>query len=145
VYQLQRAEAPESVQLIRDYDPSLPDSLLARDELIQALLNVMRNAVQAVGAAGKVTLRTRFHSNVMINTRRHRAACCVQVEDDGPGVPDELRQTLFLPLVSSKSDGTGLGLSVAQDMLSRQHGIIEFNSVPGRTVFSLLLPLEGLQ
>lgn len=145
VYQLLRAEAPEGVRLLRDYDPSLPDSLLARDELIQALLNVMRNAVQAAGPGGRVTLRTRFQSNVTINSRRHRAVCCVQVEDDGPGVPEELRQTLFLPLVSSKSDGTGLGLSVAQEMLSRQHGIIEFESVPGRTVFSLLLPLENVQ
>jgi len=142
-YQLLRAEAPEGVQLLRDYDPSIPDAQLARDELIQALLNVMRNAVQAVGGSGRVLLRTRSQSNVTISGKRHRLACCLQVEDDGPGVPDELRKTLFLPLVSSKSDGTGLGLSVAQDMLARQRGIIEFESAPGRTVFSLLLPLEG--
>jgi two-component system, NtrC family, nitrogen regulation sensor histidine kinase GlnL len=143
VYQLLRAEAPEGVQLARDYDPSIPDAQLARDELIQALLNVMRNAVQAVGRSGRVLLRTRSLSNVTISGKRHRLVCCLQVEDDGPGVPDEMRKTLFLPLVSSKSDGTGLGLSVAQDMLARQRGIIEFESAPGRTVFSLLLPMEG--
>jgi two-component system nitrogen regulation sensor histidine kinase GlnL len=116
---------------------------LARDELIQALLNVMRNAVQAVGGAGRVLLRTRSLSNATVSGKRHRLVCCLQVEDDGPGVPEDMRKTLFLPLVSSKSDGTGLGLSVAQDMLARQRGIIEFESAPGRTVFSLLLPLEG--
>jgi two-component system nitrogen regulation sensor histidine kinase GlnL len=143
VYQLLRAEALPDVQLVRDYDPSIPDAQLARDELIQALLNVMRNAVQAVGKSGRVLLRTRSQGNVTISGKRHRLVCCLQIEDDGPGVPEELRKTLFLPLVTSKSDGTGLGLSVAQDMLARQRGFIEFESAPGRTVFSLLLPLEG--
>jgi two-component system nitrogen regulation sensor histidine kinase GlnL len=143
VFQLLRAEAAAGVELVRDYDPSIPDAQLARDELIQAVLNVMRNAVQAVGAAGRVILRTRSLSNLTISGRRHRLVCSLQVEDNGPGVPDEMRKTLFLPLVSSKSDGTGLGLSVAQEMLARQRGMIEFVSAPGHTVFSMLLPLEG--
>lgn len=143
VYRLLRSEAPDGVAIERDYDPSLPEGLFDRGELIQALLNIARNAMQAVGSPGRVLLRTRVLSNLLINATRHRLVCCLQVEDDGPGVPAELRKTLFLPLVTGKNDGTGLGLTVAQDMVARHRGVIEFESVPGRTVFSLLLPLES--
>jgi two-component system nitrogen regulation sensor histidine kinase GlnL len=148
VLKLVRSEAPASVSIERDYDPSVPDAPFARSEIIQALLNVVRNALQAVvpaeGTGGQVTLRTRVLTNHAINGVRSRLVCCIQVEDNGPGVPDELRKTLFMPLVTGKSEGTGLGLAVAQDMVARHHGIVEFDSAPGRTVFSLLLPLEGV-
>jgi two-component system nitrogen regulation sensor histidine kinase GlnL len=144
VHRLLCAEAPVGVKVDRDYDPSVPEAPFARSEVIQALLNIARNALQAVGEAGRVVLRTRVLTNVAINVTRHRLVCCLQVEDDGPGVPEALRKTLFLPLVTGKSDGTGLGLAVAQDMASRHRGIIEFDSAPGRTVFSLLLPLENV-
>ena len=144
VQRLLSAEAPAGVSIERDYDPSVPEALFARSEIIQALLNIARNALQAVGANGHVLLRTRVLSNLAINATRHRLVCCLQVEDSGPGVPDALRKTLCLPLVTGKSDGTGLGLAVAQDMVSRHRGIIEFDSAPGRTVFSLLLPLESV-
>jgi two-component system nitrogen regulation sensor histidine kinase GlnL len=144
VYHLLRGEAPAGVAIERDYDPSLPEGLFDRGELIQALLNIARNALQAVGPSpGRVLLRTRVLCNLHINATHHRLVCCLQVEDNGPGVPAELCKTLFLPLVTGKSDGTGLGLTVAQDMVARHRGIIEFESVPGRTVFSLLLPLEN--
>ena len=91
---------------------------------------------------GRLVLRTRALSNHAIGTQRHRLLACVQVEDDGPGVPEELRRTLFLPLVTSRAAGTGLGLSVAQDMVRRHRGALEFGSRPGHTVFSMLLPLE---
>ena len=142
VYQLLRSEAPPGVSIERDYDPSLPDGRFDRNEIIQALLNIARNALQALAGSGKLVLRTRALSNLNIGPQRHRLLACVQVEDDGPGVPEELHQTLFLPLVTSKAEGTGLGLSVAQDMAARHRGVIEFESRPGRTLFSILLPLE---
>lgn len=142
VYQLLRTEAPPGVSIERDYDPSLPDGRFDRNEIIQALLNIARNALQALSGSGKLVLRTRVLSNQNIGPQRHRLLACVQVEDDGPGVAEELQQTLFLPLVTTKAEGTGLGLSVAQDIVARHHGVIEFESRPGRTVFSLLLPLE---
>jgi two-component system nitrogen regulation sensor histidine kinase GlnL len=143
VYRLLRSEAPASVVIERDYDPSVPSGDFDRNELIQALLNVARNALQAVGARGRIVLRTRALSNMSVGGRRRRLVACVQVEDDGPGVPADLQQTLFYPLVTGRPEGTGLGLSVAQELLSRHRGILEFESLPGRTVFSLLLPLEG--
>ena len=142
VFQLLRNEAPPGVSIERDYDPSLPDGHFDRNEIIQALLNVARNALQALAGSGQLVLRTRALSNRSIGAQRHRLLACVQVEDDGPGVPEKLQRTLFLPLVSSKTEGTGLGLSVAQGMVARHQGEIEFETRPGRTVFSILLPLE---
>lgn len=141
VYHLLRAEAPVGIHIERDYDPSLPNASLDRDQIIQALLNVARNAMQALGESGHIVLRTRVLSNVSIGSVRHRLVASVQVEDDGPGVPEELRSSIFYPLVTGRSQGSGLGLAVAQDFAIRHGGIIEFESEPGRTVFSLLLPL----
>jgi len=145
VIKLIRAEAPAGVQLERDYDPSLPDSSLDRNQIVQALLNVVRNAMQAVGNHGRIVVRTRVRSGVNIGKVRHRLVTVIEVEDNGPGVPPDLIKTLFLPLVTGRSNGTGLGLAVAQDLATRHGGIIEFTSQPGRTVFSLLLPLEEPQ
>jgi two-component system nitrogen regulation sensor histidine kinase GlnL len=142
VYQLLRNEGAPGVSIERDYDPSLPDGQFDRNEIIQALLNIARNALQALAGSGRMILRTRALSNLNIGPKRHRLVACVQVEDDGPGVPEELQQTLFLPLVTSKANGTGLGLSVAQDLVARHQGVIEFESRAGRTVFSIMLPLQ---
>ncbi len=142
VRRLMRGEAPAAVAIDRDYDPSLPSALLDRDQLVQALLNVARNALQAVGERGLITLRTRALSNVTIAGRKHRLAASLQVQDDGPGVPEELRGSIFFPLVTGRPSGTGLGLAVAQDIVMRHGGLIEFESEPGCTVFALQLPLE---
>jgi two-component system nitrogen regulation sensor histidine kinase GlnL len=142
VYRLARAEAPAGVAIERDYDPSLPAVALDRDLCVQAMLNLARNAVQAVGERGRLTLRTRALTNATIGALRHRIVAALQFEDDGPGVPPELGETIFYPLVTARTGGTGLGLAVAQDIATRHGGIIEFDSRPGRTVFSLLLPLE---
>ena len=146
VFHLLRSEAAAGIVIERDYDPSLPNALFDRNEIIQALLNVARNALQAVDAAnGRVILRTRVLTNINIGTVRHRLVANVQVEDNGHGVPPELQRSVFYPLVTSRSTGTGLGLAVAQDLVTRHHGIVEFESRPGHTVFSLLLPLEGAE
>jgi two-component system nitrogen regulation sensor histidine kinase GlnL len=145
VYHLLRAETRGGVLVERDYDPSLPNAMLDRHQLIQALLNVGRNALQALeshGDAGHVLLRTRARSNVSIGSVRHRLVAAVQVEDSGPGVPEQLRASIFYPLVTGRANGTGLGLAVAQELVTRNGGIIEFESEPRRTVFTLLLPLE---
>ena len=142
VYHLLRAEARPGLVVDRDYDPSLPTAMLDRNQLVQALLNVARNALQAVGESGRIILRTRAISNMSIGTKRHKLVACVQVEDNGPGVPESLRASIFYPLVTGRSNGTGLGLAVAQDLVTRHGGLVEFESEPGRTIFQLLLPLE---
>jgi two-component system nitrogen regulation sensor histidine kinase GlnL len=135
-------EAPTGVVIERDYDPSLPRLRLDRNQLIQALLNLGRNAVQAVGQQGRIVLRTRALTNASIGSRRHRVVASIQVEDDGPGVPIELKDTVFYPLVTGRPGGSGLGLAVAQDLVGRHEGLIEFDSRPGRTVFTILIPLD---
>ena len=141
VYHLLRAEARSGILVERDYDPSLPNAMLDRHQLIQALLNVGRNALQAQGDSGHVILRTRARANVTIGSVRHRLVAAVQVEDSGPGVPAQLRASIFYPLVTGRPNGTGLGLAVAQELVTRNGGIIEFESEPRHTVFTLLLPL----
>jgi len=125
----------------RDYDPSIPEGRFDRNQLVQALLNLARNALQAVGEKGRVVLRTRVVTQAHIGAVRHRLAARIDVLDDGPGVPDEIRGTLFYPLVTARPNGTGLGLAVAQEFANRNGGLIEFQSEPGNTVFSLVLPL----
>jgi len=141
VYHLLRAEAPAGILIERDYDPSLPNAMLDRHQMIQALLNVSRNALQAQGDLGRIVLRTRARSNVSIGSVQHRLIASVQLEDSGPGVPPHLRSSIFYPLVTGRANGTGLGLAVSQELVTRNGGIIEFESETGRTVFMLLLPL----
>jgi two-component system, NtrC family, nitrogen regulation sensor histidine kinase GlnL len=135
-----------NVIIDRDYDPSLPPLRLDRNLIIQAMLNLGRNALQAIAQArptgGRIVLRTRALTNVNIGARRHKVVASVQFEDNGPGVPEALRDTLFYPLVTGRSDGTGLGLAIAQDLVSRHEGLIEFESRPGRTIFTILLPFN---
>ena len=130
------------------HGPDLPPRLLPRlrldrNQIIQALLNLGRNALQAVGPRGRIVLRTRAITNASIGSRRYRVVASIQVEDDGPGVPVELKDTVFYPLVTGRQGGTGLGLAVAQDLIGRHDGLIEFDSRPGCTVFTILLPFEN--
>jgi two-component system nitrogen regulation sensor histidine kinase GlnL len=145
IFRLLTGEAPAGVLLERDYDPSLPESKLDRHMIVQAMLNLGRNALQAVasrpGGAGRIVLRTRALTNQNIGGARHKLASSVQFEDDGPGVPPGIRDTLFYPLVTGRQGGTGLGLAVAQELATRHGGLIEFESEPGRTRFTLLLPV----
>jgi two-component system nitrogen regulation sensor histidine kinase GlnL len=141
VFHLLRAEAKGAVVVDRDYDPSLPGAMIDRNQIIQALLNIARNALQALNDRGRIILRTRALSNVSIGSVRHRLVASLQVEDNGPGVPEELRSSIFYPLVTGRATGSGLGLAVAQELVTRHGGLIEFESEPGQTIFTLLLPL----
>jgi len=142
VVQLLRAEAGAGVRITTEYDPSIPELTADRDQLIQALLNLGRNALQAVGEAGSLTVRTRTLRQFTIGHALHRLVACVEVADDGPGVPQELLDTLFQPMVSGRAEGSGLGLTIAQSLASRHGGLIECDSEPGATVFRVYLPLE---
>jgi two-component system, NtrC family, nitrogen regulation sensor histidine kinase GlnL len=135
------AEYPQGLRIRRDYDTSLPELAGDREQLIQAVLNVARNAAQATHGQGEIRFTTRIARQVTIARTRHRHAISVCIEDNGPGVPAELAEKIFYPLVSGREGGTGLGLSLAQSYVSRHHGLIEFESAPGRTRFTILLPI----
>lgn len=140
-------EADGQVIIQRDYDPSLPDLYADPDQLIQALLNIMGNALQALlenpsERAPCIRLRTRALRQVTIGAVRHRLVLRIDIEDNGPGIPDDIIESIFYPMVSGRAAGTGLGLSIAQDIIHQYHGLIECESQPGRTVFSILLPLD---
>ena len=132
-------KAEFGVVIERDYDPSLPDLVGDREQLIQAVLNIARNAAQ-VGSSS-ILFRTRAIRQTTILRHRHRLALELQVIDDGPGVPEEIQDRIFNPLVSGREGGTGLGLSLAQTFVQYHQGVIEFESRPGRTIFRILLPL----
>ena len=136
------AEFPGGLAVRRDYDTSLPDLDGDKEQLIQAILNVARNAAQAMGGRGEIRLATRIARQVTIARTRYRHALAVSIEDNGPGVPAELADRIFYPLVSGREGGTGLGLSLAQSFVSQHHGLIEFESEPGRTRFTILLPVR---
>jgi two-component system nitrogen regulation sensor histidine kinase GlnL len=135
------AELAPEVRLSRDYDPSLPMLNGDADRLLQLLLNLLRNAHQA--GATTIGLRTRAESGLMLGGRRVRRAVRLDVIDNGSGVAEELRESLFLPLVSGRADGTGLGLALAQEIAHEHGGRIVYRSRPGHTVFSVLLPLDS--
>lgn len=142
VRQLVQVEAPVGVVIERDYDPSIPMVDGDSDQLIQAILNIVRNAAQAVGQKGRIVIRTRIHRQVTIGYRRNRMAVKIDVVDDGPGIPPELMGQIFYPMVTGRADGTGLGLSIAQSLINQHGGLVECSSEPGNTVFSIYLPLE---
>jgi len=140
VAKLISSAAPE-LTLLRDYDPSLPDLLLDRDQLTQAILNLVRNAAQATDESGMLILRTRIATNYVLNGRPHKLVALIEIEDDGLGVPEEIADTVFYPLVTGRKDGTGIGLPLAQELVNRHGGLIEFLSKPGKTVFTVSLPV----
>ena len=140
---LLQAEHPAGLVIHRDYDVSIPDLPGDKESLIQAILNVARNAVQALGGRGEVRFRTRIARQVTIARCRYRHAVEIDIEDNGPGVPESLADKIFFPLVSGREGGSGLGLSLAQNYVHQHHGLIEFESAPGRTCFTVLLPVRS--
>ncbi len=147
VRSLVQAEFPSGISVLRNYDPSVPDLVGDIEQLIQTVLNVVRNAAQALvsgangGRGGTIILRTRSARQVTIARQRHKLALELQVIDDGPGVPEEIRDRVFNPLVSGREGGSGIGLALVQTYAQNHGGVVEFDSRPGRTVFTLLLPL----
>jgi two-component system, NtrC family, nitrogen regulation sensor histidine kinase GlnL len=140
------AEFPKGLRVVRDYDTSIPEFRGDREQLIQALLNIAHNACQALAdriAAGdaELVLRTRVSRQVTFGKQRYRLALELHVIDNGPGVPEAIKDRIFYPLVSGREGGSGLGLTLAQTFVQQHHGLVECESVPGRTDFRILIPL----
>ena len=147
VRQLIEAEAVASLHVQRDYDPSIPDVWADREQLIQAVLNIARNALQALASAGgpkhpRLVLRTRMRRQFTIAGTRHRLVVQIDIEDNGPGIAGPMIEKIFYPMVTTRAEGTGLGLPIAQYLIHGHGGLIECQSRPGATVFSIYLPFE---
>lgn len=145
---LVRAEFRD-VALLRDYDASMPEFRADPARVMQALLNIVRNAAQIMTGftptqSPHITIKTRIARQVLLRHKQHRMAVVVTVTDNGPGVPETLKERIFHPLVTGRDGGTGLGLSLAQDFIQQHGGVIEFDSQPGHTEFRLQLPMEPL-
>ncbi|MEB2317634.1 MAG: nitrogen regulation protein NR(II) [Pseudomonadota bacterium] len=136
-----QAEFPDSLEIRRDYDASLPDFTGDKEQLIQVLLNLVHNAAQAMGGRGVIELRTRIARQVPIDRKVIKLALELHVIDNGPGIPEDIRERVFFPLVSGRDGGSGLGLSIAQTFVQQHGGLIDCESRPGRTDFRVLLPL----
>ncbi|HEY4372747.1 MAG TPA: nitrogen regulation protein NR(II) [Burkholderiales bacterium] len=146
VRSLLAAEFPKKISLVRDYDASLPELRGDKEQLIQVALNVARNAAQALLGAGtrdpRIVLRTRVVRNITLHKERYRLALDLHIEDNGPGIPDDIRERVFYPLVSGREGGSGLGLTLAQTFVQQHRGTIEVESRPGYTCFKILLPFS---
>ncbi len=153
IYSLINVETEQRVLIERDYDPSIPEFLADKEQLIQVVLNITRNAMQALllnNSGGHkeitqnptITLKTRTIRQFTIGHTRHRLVLHLSIIDNGPGIPEDIRESLFYPMVSGRAEGTGLGLSIAQSIINQHQGIIECDSNKGRTEFSIYLPLE---
>ncbi len=143
VRQVVAAELSDKIHIVRDYDPSIPDVYADVDQLIQALLNLVRNAAQAVGEEGEIILRTRAMRRYTIGHTLYKLVARIDIIDNGPGIADEMRESLFLPMITGRTEGTGLGLPIAQSMINLNGGLIEWESQPGKTVFTVLLPVAA--
>lgn len=142
VRQLTEAESGGKVVIERDYDPSLPEFKADPDQLTQVILNITRNASQAMSGEGTITLRSRAKRQYTLGGKRHKLVCSIDIVDAGPGIPNEQLHQLFLPMVTSSTKGNGLGLSIAQMIANRHGGLIQCDSEPGHTCFTVLLPME---
>jgi two-component system nitrogen regulation sensor histidine kinase GlnL len=136
------AEVPEGVRIKRNYDPSIPEFVADHDQLLQAILNIVRNAIQAVEETGLIELKTRIERQFTIGNVKHRHVLRIDITDNGPGIPEDMQQKIFFPMVTSRAEGTGVGLSIAQSLISRHDGLIECSSSEEGTTFTILLPLE---
>lgn len=142
VRQLIALEAP-MIKIIRDYDPSLPEVEMDADQLEQAILNILNNAVHILASQleQKIQIRTRTEHQVILHGQRHRLAIRIDITDNGPGVDPKLQDTLFYPMISGRAEGTGLGLAITQNLIHQHQGKIFVNSCAGQTTFSILLPV----
>lgn len=143
VVSLVKVETDHQLRFVKDYDPSLPLLKLDRDQIVQAILNIVRNAWEATGSDGTITIKTRAMRRFTIGHSHHRLVLALYIIDNGPGIPPELIEHIFYPMVTGRSDGTGLGLPIAQSLINQHDGLIECESEPGRTQFTLYFPFES--
>lgn len=141
VRQLVEAESSGGLDIVCDYDPSIPEIRADRDLLIQAVLNIAKNATQAIEGKGTVTLKTRIQRNQPIGRQLHKLSVKVDIMDNGPGINPDIMERIFYPMITGRADGTGLGLSIAQSLINQHNGLIECQSEQGNTVFSIILPI----
>jgi two-component system nitrogen regulation sensor histidine kinase GlnL len=144
VRRLIELEVDYPLEVTRDYDPSIPELLIDGDLMFQAILNILRNAMQAMDKRdnARMVLKTRTERQFTIAGLRHRNVLRIQIIDNGPGIPTHLKDHLFLPMISGRPSGTGLGLSLAHTIIHQHRGVIELNSEPGHTEFTIIIPLE---
>ena len=143
VRKLMLAENTVGLTILPDYDPSLPEIVGDKEQLIQAVLNIARNAAQAMNGKGRIIFRTRVSRQFTIGQNRHRLVLRAEIEDNGPGIEPDMLDAIFYPLVTGRPEGVGLGLAIARDIVNKHGGIIEAKSQPGQTVFTIYLPLEN--
>lgn len=148
ILSIMKAEVGNAIHIQRDYDPSIPDIPGDKERLIQATLNIARNAIQAlqdcmVNTKGQIVLKTRIQRRFTIGRTQHPLVVKISIIDNGPGIPDKLIQDIFFPMITGRAEGTGLGLAIAQNLISQHHGTIECKSQPGLTDFSIYLPMEA--
>jgi len=142
VRQLVEIEVKHSMRILTDYDPSIPDLKADKNQLIQAVLNIVQNAVQAMQQEGEIIMKTRIQRHLTLGRKRYKLTAKIDIIDNGPGINDELMSQIFYPMITSRAEGTGLGLSIAQSLVNQHNGLIECESEPGKTIFSIYLPLE---
>lgn len=143
VRQLVTAECSGNIKIKCDYDPSIPALEADKNQLIQAFLNIVRNAVQAIDDSGEIILKTRIHRKMTIGRKNYKLLVKTDIIDNGIGIKEEMIGQIFYPMITGRAEGTGLGLSISQSLINQHNGLIECNSEPGRTVFSVYLPLEN--
>lgn len=145
VMQILQPEFKPDLNIQRDYDPSLPEVAGNKDQLIQAILNIARNACQALSCVeyAKLTFRTRVMRQFTIGSVRHKRVMHLSITDNGPGIPPDLIDRIFFPMISGRDEGSGLGLSISQNIIGQHGGALQVSSRPGNTVFSLFLPFHG--
>lgn len=131
------------INFIRDYDPSIPEIIGDHDLLVQAVLNIINNAIEAMNGEGNLIVRTRVLRNFTIGQKTHRIVIRLDIIDDGPGIPEEILDKIFFPMITGRAEGTGLGLSIAQRLVHQHSGLIECKSEPGNTNFSIFLPIDS--
>jgi two-component system nitrogen regulation sensor histidine kinase GlnL len=148
VVELVTMNAENQIQIVREYDPTLPEIDVDREQMIQAVLNIVANAIEAQqenSAGAKIGLMTQFERIVTINQKAHRRVLKIRVWDEGPGVSSQLSGLIFDPLVTGKPNGSGLGLSITQEIVQRHEGIVQLDEYQGRTCFSIYLPYPSLE
>lgn len=142
VRQLVNVETNNSIIIKTDYDPSIPNLKADKNQLIQAVLNIVQNAVQAMQNSGEILLKSRVQRHVPIGRKRYKLIAKIEIIDNGPGINNELMNQIFYPMITGRAEGTGLGLSIAQSLINQHNGLIECESKPRKTIFSICLPLE---